>query len=54
MPLFIGTSGRQYEDWRNVLYPAGVPVRRWLEEYAAHFPPVELSGPGCGWRGRRR
>ncbi|MEU8714339.1 MULTISPECIES: DUF72 domain-containing protein [unclassified Streptomyces] len=43
MPLFIGTSGWQYEDWRNVLYPAGVPVRRWLEEYAAHFPTVELN-----------
>ncbi|MGW4908391.1 DUF72 domain-containing protein [Streptomyces sp. NPDC004270] len=43
MPLFVGTSGWQYKDWRNVLYPAGVPMRRWLEEYAAHFTTVELN-----------
>ncbi|MEU2335733.1 DUF72 domain-containing protein [Streptomyces sp. NPDC006654] len=43
MPLFIGTSGWQYKDWRDVLYPAGVPVRAWLEEYARHFTTVELN-----------
>ncbi|MFF4898783.1 DUF72 domain-containing protein [Streptomyces sp. NPDC001068] len=43
MPLFVGTSGWQYRDWRGVLYPPEVPVRRWLEEYAAHFATVELN-----------
>ncbi|MFJ8491934.1 DUF72 domain-containing protein [Streptomyces sp. NPDC094038] len=43
MPLFVGTSGWQYKDWRNVLYPADVPVRAWLEEYARHFTTVELN-----------
>ncbi|MEU6356040.1 DUF72 domain-containing protein [Streptomyces sp. NPDC047072] len=43
MTLYVGTSGWQYKDWRGVLYPAGVPVRRWLEEYAAHFPTVEIN-----------
>ncbi|MER6540453.1 DUF72 domain-containing protein [Streptomyces sp. 900105755] len=43
MPFFIGTSGWQYRDWRGVLYPADVPVRAWLEEYAEHFTTVELN-----------
>ncbi|MDH6448833.1 MULTISPECIES: DUF72 domain-containing protein [unclassified Streptomyces] len=43
MALFVGTSGWQYKDWRDVLYPVGVPVRSWLEEYAAHFPTVEIN-----------
>ncbi len=37
MPLLIGTSGWQYRDWRGVLYPPGVPQRRWLEYYAEQF-----------------
>ncbi|MER7568156.1 DUF72 domain-containing protein [Streptomyces sp. NPDC097941] len=43
MTLFVGTSGWQYKDWRGVLYPDGLPVRLWLEEYAAHFPTVEIN-----------
>ncbi|MFF0012145.1 DUF72 domain-containing protein [Streptomyces sp. NPDC005374] len=43
MTLHVGTSGWQYKDWRDVLYPAGVPVRLWLEEYAAHFSTVEIN-----------
>lgn len=43
MTRFVGTSGWQYKDWRGVLYPDGVPVRLWLEEYAAHFPTVEIN-----------
>ncbi|QKZ22620.1 DUF72 domain-containing protein [Streptomyces chartreusis] len=43
MTLFVGTSGWQYKDWRDVLYPADVPVRLWLEEYAAHFATVEIN-----------
>ncbi|MER5788160.1 DUF72 domain-containing protein [Streptomyces sp. NPDC001980] len=43
MALFVGTSGWQYKDWRNVLYPADVPLRAWLEEYATHFTTVELN-----------
>ncbi|XVQ13484.1 DUF72 domain-containing protein [Spirillospora sp. CA-255316] len=41
MPLLVGTSGWQYADWRDVLYPAGVPQRLWLERYAECFPTVE-------------
>jgi uncharacterized protein YecE (DUF72 family) len=41
MPWLIGTSGWQYRDWRGVLYPPGVPQRRWLEFYAEQFATVE-------------
>ncbi|MEU0427919.1 DUF72 domain-containing protein [Streptomyces canus] len=43
MTLFVGTSGWQYKDWRGVLYPDGVPVRLWLEQYTEHFPTVEIN-----------
>ncbi|MDR6978751.1 uncharacterized protein YecE (DUF72 family) [Streptomyces sp. 3330] len=43
MTLYVGTSGWQYKDWRGVLYPEGVPVRRWLEEYTGHFATVEIN-----------
>ncbi|WP_367324245.1 DUF72 domain-containing protein [Streptomyces sp. HUAS ZL42] len=43
MALFVGTSGWQYKDWRDVLYPSGVPMRLWLEEYAEHFATVEIN-----------
>jgi len=41
MPVLIGTSGWQYRDWRDGLYPAGVPQRRWLEHYATEYLTVE-------------
>ncbi|WP_309050705.1 DUF72 domain-containing protein [Streptomyces sp.] len=41
MPVFVGTSGWQYRDWRGVLYPEGLPQRLWLEEYARRFATVE-------------
>ena len=44
MAVMVGTSGWQYRDWRGVLYPEGVPQRRWLEHYAEQFPTVENNG----------
>ncbi|PWI41889.1 DUF72 domain-containing protein [Streptomyces sp. ICBB 8177] len=41
MPVLVGTSGWQYKDWREVLYPQGTPQREWLAEYAARFATVE-------------
>jgi uncharacterized protein YecE (DUF72 family) len=41
--LVIGTSGWQYRDWRDRLYPAGVPQRLWLEHYAERFATVEVN-----------
>jgi uncharacterized protein YecE (DUF72 family) len=44
MPVFVGTSGWQYRDWRGVLYPSGVAQRRWLEYYASQYVTVENNG----------
>jgi uncharacterized protein YecE (DUF72 family) len=41
MPVLVGTSGWQYRDWRGVLYPPGLPQRRWLEHYASQYATVE-------------
>ncbi|MFN2607764.1 MAG: DUF72 domain-containing protein [Acidimicrobiales bacterium] len=43
MPVWIGTSGWQYRDWRERFYPAGVAQARWLEHYAARFRVVEVN-----------
>lgn len=43
MTMYIGTSGWQYRDWRGVLYPPKVPMRRWLEQYAEGFATVESN-----------
>jgi uncharacterized protein YecE (DUF72 family) len=39
----VGASGYNYPHWRGVLYPEGLPQRRWLEHYAEHFDTVELN-----------
>ncbi len=41
--LHIGTSGWQYRDWRGVLYPEALPLRRWLEHYVGAFATVEVN-----------
>jgi uncharacterized protein YecE (DUF72 family) len=42
-PIFIGTSGWTYRDWRGRFYPAKLPQRHWLAYYAERFPSVELN-----------
>jgi uncharacterized protein YecE (DUF72 family) len=32
-----------YRDWRGVVYPTGLPQRRWFAHYAEHFDTVELN-----------
>jgi uncharacterized protein YecE (DUF72 family) len=39
----IGTSGWVYRDWKEHVYPPGVPQRLWLEHIAERFPTVELN-----------
>jgi uncharacterized protein YecE (DUF72 family) len=43
MPLYVGTSGWQYRDWRGSFYPEELPQRAWLEHYAARFRTVEVN-----------
>ena len=39
----IGCSGWNYQDWREHVYPKGLPPRRWLEHYASLFDTVEIN-----------
>ena len=39
----VGCSGWQYRDWRGIVYPEGLPQRRWFEHYASLFDTVELN-----------
>jgi uncharacterized protein YecE (DUF72 family) len=43
MPVWIGTSGWQYRDWRGRFYPERLPLRLWLEHYAGAFATVESN-----------
>jgi uncharacterized protein YecE (DUF72 family) len=43
VPVFIGTSGWQYADWRGRLYPKGLAQAGWLAYYAARFQTVEVN-----------
>jgi uncharacterized protein YecE (DUF72 family) len=47
MPLFIGTSGWQYNHWKRRFYPTTgpdkIPQRAWLEFYAQRFATVESN-----------
>ena len=40
MPMYVGTSGWQYADWRELAYH-DVPQRLWLERYGEIFATVE-------------
>jgi uncharacterized protein YecE (DUF72 family) len=41
--VLVGTSGWQYTDWRDQLYPSGVPQRCWLKYYGQQFETVECN-----------
>ena len=41
--LWVGCSGWNYAHWREVVYPNGLPARRWLEHYAKLFHTVEVN-----------
>jgi uncharacterized protein YecE (DUF72 family) len=43
MPDWVGTSGWQYNSWRERFYPSKLPQSRWLEHYADHFRVVEVK-----------
>lgn len=43
MPVWVGTSGWQYNHWRRRFYPPEVGTARWLEYYAERFDTVEVN-----------
>jgi uncharacterized protein YecE (DUF72 family) len=42
-PVHVGCSGWNYKDWREVIYPKGLPASRWLERYSSLFDTVEVN-----------
>ena len=42
-PVHVGCSGWNYADWRERVYPKGVPPRRWLAHYATLLNTVEVN-----------
>ncbi len=42
-PTRVGCSGWNYRDWRERVYPKGLPTGRWLEHYAGLFDTVEVN-----------
>lgn len=43
--VYVGTSGWQYDHWRERFYPKELPKARWFAHYAQHFDTVELNSP---------
>jgi uncharacterized protein YecE (DUF72 family) len=41
--VWVGCSGWNYADWRELVYPRGLPPRRWLAHYATLFDTVEVN-----------
>jgi uncharacterized protein YecE (DUF72 family) len=41
--LFLGTQGFSFDDWVGPFYPEGTSKKTFLEEYARHFPAVEID-----------
>lgn len=43
----VGCSGWQYKDWRGIVYPEKLPLRRWFEFYSSSeglgFDTVEIN-----------
>jgi uncharacterized protein YecE (DUF72 family) len=39
----VGCSGWQYKDWRGIVYPEKLPMRRWFEHYTTLFDTVEIN-----------
>ena len=43
MNFWIGTSGFQYTEWREVFYPAKLPAAKMLPFYAERFQTTEIN-----------
>lgn len=43
MQWHIGTSGWNYDHWREVFYPKELPSSKWLRFYSQHFDTVEIN-----------
>lgn len=41
--LHLGTSSWQFDEWRGVFFPEGLPRQRYLAYYTRHFNSVEVN-----------
>jgi uncharacterized protein YecE (DUF72 family) len=41
--ILVGTSGWVYRDWRDRVYPKGLPQRAWLHHLSRRFPTIEIN-----------
>lgn len=39
----VGCSGWMYKDWRGIVYPERLAMRRWFEHYSTMFDTVEIN-----------
>lgn len=39
----VGTSGYIYKHWKGVVYPEGMPQKKWFEHYTQIFDTVEIN-----------
>jgi uncharacterized protein YecE (DUF72 family) len=42
-PIWLGTSGFSYKEWRPAFYPADLSDKRFLEYYSSRFTSVEID-----------
>jgi uncharacterized protein YecE (DUF72 family) len=42
-PVWVGTSGYNYPEWRGSFYPSGFPTSEMLAFYVRHFRTVEIN-----------
>lgn len=42
-PVFVGTSGFSYKEWKGGFYPEDLPDKQFLSFYATQFPAVEID-----------
>ncbi|MFO7923039.1 MAG: DUF72 domain-containing protein [Bacteroidales bacterium] len=43
MNLYIGCSGYNYPEWKEVFYPEDLSEDQWLKYYSSHFNTVEIN-----------
>src|SRR5215211_199491 len=43
MPIWVGTSGYNYPEWKGSFYPETLPAARMLPYYAERFDTVEIN-----------
>ena len=46
--VYLGTQGFSFDDWVGPFYPEKTSKKTYLEEYACHFPTVEIDATFYG------